>query len=84
MTSTLKLRRILVTGALSVAVASGALYGASLKMSREAQQEAQKRENLTSQEKIDALLAVKQELVRKKQALETQIREIEERARRKS
>nr|KMM71280.1 hypothetical protein CPAG_07587 [Coccidioides posadasii RMSCC 3488] len=100
MASVSKLRRVLITGTLSVAIASGALYGASLKMKQESKQaptwlfphitylsfcykEARKRQNLTPQEKIDALLVVREGLVRKKETLEEQIREIEERERRK-
>ncbi|QVM12519.1 hypothetical protein D8B26_007142 [Coccidioides posadasii str. Silveira] len=83
MASVSKLRRVLITGTLSVAIASGALYGASLKMKQESKQEARKRQNLTPQEKIDALLVVREGLMRKKETLEEQIREIEERERRK-
>ncbi|KAI1959073.1 hypothetical protein LOZ58_004781 [Ophidiomyces ophidiicola] len=68
---------------MAAAVASGALYGASLKMTQDAKQNIQKRQALSEQEKIDALLGVRAGLMQKKETLEQQIRDIEERQSRK-
>ncbi|EEP81127.1 predicted protein [Uncinocarpus reesii 1704] len=73
MASVSKLRRILITSTLSVAIASGALYGASLKMRQD-----------SKKEKIGALLVVREGLVRKKEMLEGQIREVEEREKKRA
>ncbi|KAI1928496.1 hypothetical protein LOZ66_001647 [Ophidiomyces ophidiicola] len=101
MSSANKLRRVLITGTMAAAVASGALYGASLKMTQDAKQRSsvvyllmpifdsefkqniQKRQALSEQEKIDALLGVRAGLMQKKETLEQQIRDIEERQSRK-
>ncbi|KAL1960513.1 hypothetical protein VTO42DRAFT_7812 [Malbranchea cinnamomea] len=77
--STARTRRIILTGAVAAATVSGSLYGASLKMGQEAKEEAKKRQTATTQEKINALLAVREELVTKKMTIEKQIQDLERR-----
>ncbi|KAK2746521.1 hypothetical protein FQN57_003147 [Myotisia sp. PD_48] len=79
MSSSSRARTVLLTGSVAVITATGALWGASMKMDQEAKQRVKQEQQATPEEKINALIAVRDRLVVKRNTLEEQIRSIDAR-----
>ncbi|TVY23808.1 hypothetical protein LHYA1_G006776 [Lachnellula hyalina] len=75
-----KIRRIVWTGAIAGVTATGAWYGAGLKIQRDAKRDVQKRYEATPAEKIAQLEEQRGGLVAKRIGLEKKIQELELRA----
>ncbi|EFE40124.1 conserved hypothetical protein [Trichophyton verrucosum HKI 0517] len=69
----------ILAGAVAIITASGAVWGASLKMSQEEQEKVRKSLDATPEEKINSLLLARENLVAKREMLEKQIKGIEAR-----
>ncbi|EFQ97186.1 hypothetical protein MGYG_00229 [Nannizzia gypsea CBS 118893] len=69
----------ILAGAVAVITASGAVWGASLKMNQEEQERVQRSLDATPEEKINSLLLARENLVAKRGMLENQIKGIEAR-----
>jgi len=76
----LKIRRIIWTGAIASVTATGAWYGAGLKIQRDVKLDVQKRRESTPAEKIEQLETQRGGLVAKRIGLEKKLREVELRA----
>ncbi|KLJ11609.1 hypothetical protein EMPG_13217 [Blastomyces silverae] len=68
-----KARRIILTAGVTICTITGSLYGASLRIDRDAKKEAEKQRSATPAEKIQALEATREELVKRRASLEKQI-----------
>ncbi|EEQ30238.1 hypothetical protein McanMca71_002263 [Microsporum canis] len=68
-----------MAGAVAIITASGAIWGASLKMGHEEQKRIQQSMEATPEEKINTLMVVRENLVAKRAMLEQQIKGIETR-----
>ncbi|KAK2845247.1 hypothetical protein FQN49_005907 [Arthroderma sp. PD_2] len=69
----------IMTGAVAIITATGAIWGANLKMNQDEQQRIQRNIAATPEEKINTLLVVRENLVAKRAILEQQIKGIEAR-----
>ncbi|KAL4917724.1 hypothetical protein BDW62DRAFT_183201 [Aspergillus aurantiobrunneus] len=72
-----KVKRLVLTGAVTVVTIAGTLYGAGLKTGQEVSQHAQKTREITFDERIASLRSTRQNLVAKKELVEKQIRELD-------
>ncbi|PGG97641.1 hypothetical protein AJ80_09668 [Polytolypa hystricis UAMH7299] len=72
-------KRMVLAGATALVVMTGTMWGAGLKMNQEAKQELQRQHVISIDEKIHSLEVAREGLVGKRNALETQIRELEKR-----
>ncbi|EGC49879.1 predicted protein [Histoplasma capsulatum var. duboisii H88] len=71
-----KARRIILTTGVTICTIMGSLYGAGLKMDQDAKKEAERQRSATTAEKIHALEAAREVLVRRRTSLEKQINDL--------
>ncbi|EEH09363.1 predicted protein [Histoplasma capsulatum G186AR] len=71
-----KARRIILTAGVTICTIMGSLYGAGLKMDQDAKKEAERQRSATTAEKIHALEAAREVLVRRRTSLEKQINDL--------
>ncbi|BCS02908.1 uncharacterized protein AKAW2_61172S [Aspergillus luchuensis] len=77
MASNQKIRRIVLTGAVTVITIAGSLYGAGIKTGQQVTQQAQKTQEVTIDDRIDGLRSMRQNLVSKKELVEKQLRDLD-------
>ncbi|KAL2820051.1 hypothetical protein BJX63DRAFT_428376 [Aspergillus granulosus] len=75
--SPLKIKRLVLTGAVTAITIAGTLYGAGLKTEKEVAQQVQKSREVTIDERIAALRDLRQNLVGKKGLVEKQIHDLD-------
>ncbi|KAL6239523.1 hypothetical protein BDW75DRAFT_236433 [Aspergillus navahoensis] len=74
-----KVKRLVLTGAVTAVTIAGTLYGAGLKTQQEVSQHTQKAREITLDERIASLQSTRQVLVGKKELVEKQIRDLDAR-----
>ncbi|RMJ22839.1 hypothetical protein PHISP_06289 [Aspergillus sp. HF37] len=79
MSFTPKVRRLVLTGAVTIITITGTIYGAQLKMQQDVTQVNQKSREATIDERIETLRATRQSLSSKKNMVEKQIRDLDAR-----
>ncbi|KAI9369412.1 hypothetical protein BJX61DRAFT_545596 [Aspergillus egyptiacus] len=72
-----KVKRLILTGAVTAITIAGTLYGAGLKTEQEASQKIQKSREVSLDERIAHLRDMRQNLVAKKDLVEKQIRDLD-------
>ncbi|KAL4993363.1 hypothetical protein BDV10DRAFT_27290 [Aspergillus recurvatus] len=74
-----KVKKIVLTGAVTAVTIAGTLYGAGLKTQQEVSQHTQKTREITLDERIASLQSTRQVLVGKKELVEKQMRDLDAR-----
>ncbi|KAL4977926.1 hypothetical protein BDW66DRAFT_131344 [Aspergillus desertorum] len=77
--SPLKVKTLVLTGAVTAVTVAGTLYGAGLKTQQEVSQHTQKAREITLDEQIASLQSTRQMLVGKKELVEKQMRDLDAR-----
>ncbi|KAL4772685.1 hypothetical protein BDW60DRAFT_186755 [Aspergillus nidulans var. acristatus] len=77
--SPLKVKKLVLTGAVTAVTIAGTLYGAGLKTQQEVSQQTQKAREITLDERIASLQSTRQVLVGKKELVEKQMRDLDAR-----
>ncbi|KAL3473493.1 hypothetical protein BJX99DRAFT_261280 [Aspergillus californicus] len=72
-----KVKRMVLTGAVTAVTIAGTLYGAGLKTNQEVSQKVKKSREITLDERITSLQGMRQNLVAKKDLVEKQIRDLD-------
>ncbi|CBF78120.1 uncharacterized protein ANIA_11630 [Aspergillus nidulans FGSC A4] len=74
-----KVKKLVLTGAVTAVTITGTLYGAGLKTQQEVSQQTQKAREITLDERIASLQSTRQVLVGKKELVEKQMRDLDAR-----
>ncbi|KAL3434120.1 hypothetical protein BDV09DRAFT_196060 [Aspergillus tetrazonus] len=74
-----KVKKLVLTGAVTAVTIAGTLYGAGLKTQQEVSQQTQKAREITLDERIASLQSTRQVLVGKKELVEKQMRDLDAR-----
>ncbi|OOF93472.1 hypothetical protein ASPCADRAFT_7695 [Aspergillus carbonarius ITEM 5010] len=79
MPSPQNVKRLVLTGAVTVITIAGSLYGAGIKTGQQVTQQAQQAKEVTIDERIDSLRGMRQNLMSKKELVERQLNDLEAR-----
>ncbi|KAL4989416.1 hypothetical protein BDW68DRAFT_156735 [Aspergillus falconensis] len=74
-----KVKKLILTGAVTAVTIAGTLYGAGLKTQQEVSQHTQKTREITLDERIASLQSTRQVLMGKKELVEKQMRDLDAR-----
>ncbi|KAL4758615.1 uncharacterized protein BDW70DRAFT_162412 [Aspergillus foveolatus] len=74
-----KVKKLVLTGAVTAVTIAGTLYGAGLKTQQEVSQQTQKAREITLDERIASLQSTRQVLIGKKELVEKQMRDLDAR-----
>ncbi|KAL4746702.1 hypothetical protein BDW72DRAFT_197445 [Aspergillus terricola var. indicus] len=74
-----KVKKLVLTGAVTAVTIAGTLYGAGLKTQQEVSQQTQTAREITVDERIASLQSTRQVLVSKKELVEKQMRDLDAR-----